>query len=136
MRKELPGEYLYCTGTGEQFGKYGFTQAFERYCTKRNVNKTSIHLLRHNFARQFMRNGGNELLLREILDHASLDMTAHYVDYSQDFEENFNKYNPLENMNRKTDEKEQFQTSQQLKNLLDILTENKDIISQFISQLN
>ena len=45
-------DYLFCTETGSQLTENGLRQSIARYNTRRGVQKTSIHLFRHTFARK------------------------------------------------------------------------------------
>ena len=44
-----------------------------------------LHDLRHTFASQWMMNGGNLYVLKEILGHKTVQMTARYARLSQEF---------------------------------------------------
>ena len=75
--------------------------SFAKYCVEREVDKTNIHGLRHNFAKGWVRNNGNMFVLQKILGHRTLDMTKRYVRlFSDDIKENFDQYAPLDTMNR------------------------------------
>lgn len=75
--------------------------SFSRYCASREVSKTNIHGLRHNFAKGWVQNNGNMFALQKILGHSSLDMTRKYVRlFAEDIKEDFDKFNPLDTMKR------------------------------------
>ena len=66
------------------------------------VAKCSPHVLRHTFAVQFLRNGGDIFSLQRILGHASLDMTRHYAELAEsDIEKNMKAFSPAESINIK-----------------------------------
>ncbi|WP_018918893.1 phage integrase [Vreelandella zhanjiangensis] len=53
------------------------------------------HVLRHTFASHFMMNGGNILVLQQILGHQSITMTMRYAHFAPDHLEEAAKLNPL-----------------------------------------
>lgn len=94
--------YLFCNIGDDKLTTHALRQAFRKYCLNRGVNQTNIHGLRHNFARDWVRNEGNMFKLQQILGHATLDMTKKYVKlFCGDIKEDFDKFNPLDNIKRK-----------------------------------
>ena len=72
-------DYLFCTETGSQLTENGLRQSIARYNTRRGVQKTSIHLFRHTFARKYLIDcGGDAFTLQKLLGHSTLAMTKHY----------------------------------------------------------
>jgi integrase len=55
----------------------------------------STHVLRHTFASHFMMNGGNILVLQQILGHASITDTMKYAHFSPSHLEDAIRLNPL-----------------------------------------
>ena len=55
------------------------------------------HVLRHTFASHFMMNGGNILVLKEILGHSTIEMTMRYAHFAPSHLESAVKFNPLNN---------------------------------------
>lgn len=53
------------------------------------------HVLRHSFASHFMMNGGNILVLQQILGHQSITMTMRYAHFAPDHLEEAAKLNPI-----------------------------------------
>ena len=63
-----PTDYLFCTETGTQLTENGLRQSIARYNTRRGVQKTSIHLFRHTFARKYLIDcGGDAFTLQKLL---------------------------------------------------------------------
>lgn len=56
------------------------------------------HVLRHTFASHFMMNGGNILVLKEILGHSDISMTMVYAHFSPNHLEQAVQFNPLINL--------------------------------------
>jgi len=92
---------LFCTSTGERIKYYSIHKAVTRYNNKRGVDKTSIHLFRHTFAKLAIKNGIDPIRLQKLLGHSSLDMTQKYTNmFGTDLQENYNDYSPLESVMR------------------------------------
>ncbi|MGF1689428.1 tyrosine-type recombinase/integrase [Photobacterium japonica] len=56
------------------------------------------HVLRHTFASHFMMNGGNILVLRDILGHADISMTMRYAHFAPEHLSEAITKNPLHNL--------------------------------------
>lgn len=56
------------------------------------------HVLRHTFASHFMMNGGNILVLRDVLGHADISMTMRYSHFAPDHLSDAISRNPLANL--------------------------------------
>lgn len=70
-------DYLFCTETGSQLTENGLRQSIARYNTRRGVQKTSIHLFRHTFARKYLIDcGGDAFTLQKLLGHSTLAMKS------------------------------------------------------------
>lgn len=75
--------------------------SLHRYNRSRDVEKTSIHALRHTFAKNWIRNTGDVFRLQKLLGHSSLEMTRRYVNmFSEDLKEGFETYNPLDKLKK------------------------------------
>ena len=95
--------YLFCNVGEEQLTTNALRHNFQRYCKLREVEHTNIHGLRHNFARGWIRNGGDVFRLQKILGHSSLEMTKRYVKlFSEDIKEDFDEFSPLDNLKKNT----------------------------------
>lgn len=85
----------------EKLSTNALRHSFQKYCKDREVEKTNIHGLRHNFAKGWVRNNGNMFALQKILGHSSLDMTRKYVRmFAEDIKEDFDKFSPLDTIKR------------------------------------
>ncbi|CAI0796098.1 Tyrosine recombinase XerD [Serratia liquefaciens] len=56
------------------------------------------HVLRHTFASHFMMNGGNILVLKEILGHTSIQMTMRYAHFAPDHLDAAVQLNPYDRL--------------------------------------
>lgn len=64
---------------------------------KRGVSKTSLHLFRHTFAKNWILAKEDIFKLQKILGHQSLKMVNHYLNiYGSDFKQDFDSFNVLE----------------------------------------
>ncbi|MBH2774085.1 tyrosine-type recombinase/integrase [Serratia marcescens] len=84
----------------EKHGRYfrscysAFRKAVER--AELNLpNGQLSHVLRHTFASHFMMNGGNILVLKNILGHVDIKMTMRYAHFAPDHLEEAIRLNPL-----------------------------------------
>lgn len=92
-------DYLFPSNEGKQLGLHSFQGSIARYNISRGVSKTSIHLFRHTFAKNFILAGGGMVQLQALLGHSTMDMTRHYVNiYGLDLKRGIERLNPLDNM--------------------------------------
>ena len=56
-RKGDVEEYLFCTSAGKKLTRNSTIEAIRKYNQSRGVSKTSIHLFRHTFAKNWILNG-------------------------------------------------------------------------------
>lgn len=98
-RNGRENDYLFCTQYGGKLDESSVTTAIYRYNRARGVNKTSIHLFRHTFATEYLRNGGRAEILQKLLGHSTMSMTLEYVHMvAGDLMQDFDQFNPLEKM--------------------------------------
>lgn len=106
-RKGDKDDYLFCNSYGKQISKGTIQTQIQHYNRSRGVLKTSIHAFRHTFAKNWILNGGDMVLLQTILGHSSIAMVKEYVNmFGSDLHKNFNMHNPLDvisNKNNKGD---------------------------------
>lgn len=93
-------DYLFCTETGTQLTENGLRQSIARYNERRGVQKTSLHLFRHTFARKYLIDcGGDAFTLQKLLGHSTLAMTKHYCNiFDADITKNYDNFSPLAQM--------------------------------------
>lgn len=102
-------DYFICTQTGQQISGAGIRSSYEKYVKSKGISKTSMHLLRHNFAVQYLLNGGDIGKLRELLTQSTLYMALHYAkNYCTDLKRDFDTTNPLEKMMSKNTKNKNF----------------------------
>ena len=86
-------DYVFCTSYGTQANIHTYQGLLQRYNRKRGVMKTSAHLYRHTFAKNWILNGGDIFRLQKILGHSD------YVNmFSNELSIDFDKFNPLDNL--------------------------------------
>lgn len=75
-------------------------RAFKYALARADIHLTegqATHVLRHTFASHFMMNGGNILVLKDILGHSDIKMTMRYAHFAPSYLEQAVTLNPLEN---------------------------------------
>jgi len=81
----LYDERLFCNRYGEPMTDGGLKTAIRSYNLSRGVTKTSVHLFRHTFAKNWIISGGDIVSLQKILGQSSLKMVQRYANlYSRD----------------------------------------------------
>ncbi len=100
FRKGNDDEYLFCTENGLPLTENGLRISIMRYNTRRGINKTSIHLFRHTFAKKYLIDcGGDAFMLQKLLGHSTLKMTKHYCAiFDADMIKNYDNFSPLAQM--------------------------------------
>ena len=95
-------DYLFPEYEGQQLKRRGAEDAIGKYNRSRGVTKTSIHLFRHTFAKEYIQNGGSAVKLQQLMNHKSLEQTMKYVNlYRIDYSKDLDRYNPLDNFNKR-----------------------------------
>ena len=92
-------DYIFPTNDGKQMRVTCLEGSVRRYNISRGVTKTSLHLFRHTFAKNYILAGGGMVQLQSILGHSTLEMSRKYVNlYGQDIHRDFDRINPLNNI--------------------------------------
>lgn len=71
-------DYLFCSEYGEKMCECAVNRAITKYNHDRGVEKTSLHLFRHTFAKMWITSGGDVISLAQTLTHSDLDMVKRY----------------------------------------------------------
>ncbi len=82
----------------------GLTQLIRRLgkSAKLEAVRCSPHTFRHTFAVEFLRNGGNQFTLMQLLGHTQMKQTARYVALAQaDIEEQHRQFSPADRLRTK-----------------------------------
>lgn len=97
----MPGEiFLRCTD-GRPLTVSAVKNFFRRLKVSSGIERLHPHLLRHTFATVYIRNGGNQAVLKEILGHTTLKMTSVYLHLSDStLQENFDRYSPVSQLKK------------------------------------
>lgn len=102
-RKGNEDDYLFCSVTGGRLTENGLRLSIRKYNQDRGVNKTSVHLFRHTFAKKWILNGGDVFRLQKLLGHSSMEIVKQYVNmFSEDLKRDFDHFNPLEEFQEKS----------------------------------
>jgi len=92
-------DFLFPSSDNTQMTVASMGGSIRRYNISRGVTKTSLHLFRHTFAKNYILAGGGMAQLQAILGHSTLDMTRKYVNlYGKDIQRDFDRLNPLNNI--------------------------------------
>ena len=100
IRKGNPEDYLFCNQYGEMLSENALRLAVAHYNKSRGIQKTSLHLFRHTFARKYLVDcGGNAFTLQRLLGHSTLTMSKRYCNiYDADIAKEFDAFSPLAKM--------------------------------------
>jgi integrase/recombinase XerD len=100
-------DWLFPDNEGYKLNTNALRHSFQKYCKKRGVTHTNIHGLRHSFAREWIKGGGGQAQLQQILGHKTPEQTMHYAKlFGEDIAKDFNTFNPLNNYQQQ-EEKQQ-----------------------------
>lgn len=95
-------DYLFPEYEGKKLQTRSAEDSIAEYNKRRGVYKTSIHLFRHTFAKNYIVAGGNPVKLQHLLNHKTIDMSMKYVNlYGTDIAADLDIFNPLDNFTRK-----------------------------------
>lgn len=87
----FPG--IYKTTKNSHISSFGIKEAFQKIKENNNLdNSITFHTLRHSYATEFIKNGGNIWELKNILGHSSINTTSIYLHMAENFKD---VYSPL-----------------------------------------
>lgn len=92
-----PSAPMYATQTEGHMQRDNLRHTLRRIGERANVQRVYPHRFRHTFAINFVRNGGNVLLLKELLGHESIDMVMHYARIAEQDIDRGSDYSPADN---------------------------------------
>lgn len=75
-----PDDPLFPTDEGRQFEYHGFAKVFQRIGKRAGVPRFSAHILRHTWASNFKRNGGDSFDLKRLGGWDEWEMVENYAD--------------------------------------------------------
>lgn len=95
-------EYVFCTNKGTVLQERSFESNFTNYGERIGKKEINPHLLRNNFAKRFLMNGGDIFTLSKILGHSSIKVTEQcYLDLqTEDLKKQYEKHSPLMNLKK------------------------------------
>lgn len=96
-------EFLFCTTKGSQLQVRSFESNFTVYGERIGKKEIHPHILRNNFAKRFLMNGGDIYTLSQILGHSSVKVTEEcYLDLkNEDLRNQYQRFSPLMNLKNK-----------------------------------
>lgn len=98
-------DYLFANEYDEQLTRSGLTSAISKYNRRRGVQKTSIHLFRHAFAKNWITSGGDIIALAKVLTHSELEMVKRYSNlYAYDVKKEMEEHSTLSKLRTKSGE--------------------------------
>ena len=102
-RSEAENEdYLFSNIGNEKLTYNALRLAHTRYCQDREVENKSLHSLRHTFAYNYMKSGGDVMRLQKILGHSNLTVTRRYVNLMiEDLKYEYEDHSMLDIMKKK-----------------------------------
>lgn len=97
MRKGKSDDFLFCNTYGEPMTKTCLCNYIWHYNRSRGVQKTSVHLFRHTYAKKYLMAGGDIFRLSKLLGHSNINITKEYLNLVlTDLEQDYDQFNPLE----------------------------------------
>lgn len=95
-------DYLFVTLYNEQMNRNAIKQTMRDYNRDRGILTTGLHRIRHTFAINYLKNGGNIAYLQEILGHSNIQTTRQYLHVTiDDLKQSYSDFCPLDNCKRK-----------------------------------
>lgn len=97
VRNGAESECLFCNIYGEPLPRTTLQISVTKYCKKRGLTRYSLHLFRHTFITESVKNGMPIVFLKRITGHSSFAQLNRYYQYNPtDLVDIVDEYNPLE----------------------------------------
>ena len=95
-------DYIFCTTRGTALKVSNYETNFKKYGERIGQTDIHPHMLRNNFAKRYLMNGGDIYTLSKILGHSSVTVTEEaYLDLqTDDLRQQYQKHSPLLNLKR------------------------------------
>jgi len=100
-RPKVVSEYFFLSRRGQPLSRFYVEHRFSAHGKRAGIIgvRCSPHTLRHSFAVNYLRNGGDTFTLQRILGHATLEMTRHYTEVTDsDVEIKQKAFSPAEKL--------------------------------------
>lgn len=95
-------DFLFCNEFGGQLSPNSITYTIARYNKEHGVEKTSVHLFRHTFAKMWITSGGDIITLAKVLTHSELEMVQRYSNlYGGDVKREIEQHSAISQMKQK-----------------------------------
>lgn len=99
--RQANNDYLFTNAFGDRLTDSALKIAIRKYNRDRQVEKTSIHLFRHTFAKHYLMSGGDVFRLQKLLGHSTLDVTKNYISlYCSDLAVDYENYCLLDSLSQ------------------------------------
>lgn len=94
-----PTDYLFCNEYGAQLSCQSISDSIAKYNKAHGVEKTSVHLFRHTFAKMWITSGGDIISLARVLTHSELEMVKRYSNlYGSDIKKEIEEHSVISQM--------------------------------------
>lgn len=95
-------DYIFCTTRGTALKVSNYESNFKKYGERIGQTDIHPHMLRNNFAKRYLMNGGDIYTLSKILGHSSVTVTEEaYLDLqTDDLRQQYQRHSPLLNLKR------------------------------------
>lgn len=99
IRNGSESECLFCNIYGEPLPRTTLQMRVTKYCKSRRLTRYSLHLFRHAFITECVKNGMPIVFLKRITGHSSFAQLNRYYQYNPtDLVDIVDNYNPLERL--------------------------------------
>jgi len=72
--------YIFVSKSGKTLSRENMDTMIKGFCKRAGIKLYSAHNLRHTFAKNFLKNGGNITYLQKLLGHSNINTTMIYAD--------------------------------------------------------